>query len=116
MTDYLRSLTRRYPPFAPRPAAQEIIDANDGGPDQDNGEALRLLREGIRLANGENVNDDDNEDDEELKGVANASVVRKLIKASDAKRASQSPSGELERVKDAAAFILAAHRAAGWLK
>ena len=116
LVNAMRSKNGMAPAF---PAAAEapdsdIVDANDK---DDDGGALELLRRGVKIVNREREDDGDDVKDEFSAIGANAAAARRLARLTA--QVPQDPTADEARAKaakDAAAFVLSCHKAAGWMK
>ena len=98
-------------PLFPAAAAPDIIDATDT---DDDGGALELLRRGVKIANGEREDNTDGEKDEFSALGANAVAVRRLAQlVAQVPQDLTADERRVQQTKDAAAFVLSCHKAAG---
>ena len=95
----------------------DIVDATDETGDGGLQDALSLLRDGARIANGEKAAAAAGVKDEFSQLGANAVAARRLARlVAQAPDTAAADEARAKAAKYMASFILAAHKAAGWMK
>lgn len=113
LVNAMRSKNGMAPAFPSSAATPDLVDATD---EDNDGGALELLRRGVRIANREREDADDEKDEFSALGV-NAVAVRRLARLQAT--FAEDPAADEKRVKVAknmAAFVIDCHRKAGWMK